>query len=89
MKKTIKKTGLAGALAARKELNQPEPEPQAEPQAETKKQATPRRFHTTLYPDPELYRDIRITLLRQNEGKDFNQLVNELLAAWYAEHGDA
>jgi hypothetical protein len=42
-----------------------------------------RRFHTTYYPTSrEFYDRIRIALIQEGRGRDFNTLVNDLLAAW-------
>ena len=77
-----KKSALGAALNKRKQMND-EPEPQPEPKVQEASKPAKRRFHTTLYPDPELYRNIRIALLQEAEGRDFNQLVNDLLREWY------
>lgn len=88
----MKKGGLARALQVRKTLDdkpasaekpgprrQEAPVPAAVPKAKTKS----RRFHTTFYPDSkEFYDEIKIALIREGNGRDFNRLVNDLLAAW-------
>ena len=85
----MKKSGLAGALAARKQLKEPEPQPEPLVQPEKTVAKKPSRFHTSVYPNPELYRNIKITLLKENQGRDFNQLVCELLQEWYDENSEA
>jgi hypothetical protein len=97
----MKKGGLARALQARKALDdQPDSESKREvrpratapalPKSETEPKAkAQRRFHTTIYPDSkESYDEIRIALIREGKGRDFNRLVNDLLNEWLEAHGD-
>jgi hypothetical protein len=96
----MKKGGLARALQARQTLDhEPEPErqiPRQRRETTSERQATvdnnnksARRFHTTIYPDSrEMYNEIKIALIRENRGRDFNRLVNDLLAAWLEAPGD-
>jgi hypothetical protein len=100
----MKRGGLARALQARKSLDEnPERESARQTRARadrpsspappTKPEPTPaaktRRFHTTVYPDSkEFYDDIRVALIREGRGRDFNRLVNDLLAEWLDAHGD-
>ena len=84
----MKRRGLAQALQARKELNEPERKV-AKPDPAPTKAAAPRRFHTTIYPDSrEFYDDLRVALIREGKGRDFNRLVNDLLAEWLDKYGD-
>jgi hypothetical protein len=85
----MKRRGLARALQARKEMAE-EPERKApEQNPAPTKAATPRRFHTTIYPDSrEFYDDVRVALIREGKGRDFNRLVNDLLAEWLDAHGE-
>lgn len=59
------------------------------PATEPTKAKTPRRFHTSIYPtSQEFYDEIRIALIREGKGRDFNRLVNDLLAEWLDAHGE-
>jgi hypothetical protein len=40
------------------------------------------RFHTSLYLDPEMHREIKDTLTANGWSEDFNRLVNVLLRRW-------
>jgi hypothetical protein len=85
----MKRRGLAQALQARKEMES-EPERKApEQKPAPAKASTPRRFHTTIYPDSrDFYDDVRVALIREGKGRDFNRLVNDLLAEWLDAHGE-
>lgn len=82
-----KRGNLARALQARKDIDS---EPERTPQRQASdKPATARRFHTSIYPTSrEFYDDIRVALIREGKNRDFNQLVNDLLAEWLEAHGD-
>jgi hypothetical protein len=82
-----KRSGLAAALDrgrsddAPAEVSTPEPTPT--------KAKTPARFHTSFYPTSrQLYDNVKVALIREGQGRDFNQLVNELLAEWLEAHGE-
>lgn len=84
----MKKNPLADAIRARIEA-----EPTTTPAEPERIEATPepekpekktRRFHTTLYLDPEFYRRVKIALIEEGEDRDFNRLVNDLIREWYA-----
>ena len=78
-----KRSGLAAALNRGRSEDAPEIEaPTLEAPAQTKAK-TPARFHTSFYPSTrQLYDDVKVALIREGEGRDFNQLVNELLTEW-------
>jgi hypothetical protein len=87
----MKRRGLVHALQARKDIDREperkgsEPATKADPVAKPK---TPARFHTSLYPDRQMYDDIKVALIREGKGRDFNTLVNDLLAEWLDAHGE-
>lgn len=83
-----KRGNLARALQARKDIDsEPETKPPAGKLEPTK--PTARRFHTSIYPTSrEFYDDVRVALIREGKNRDFNQLVNDLLAEWLDAHGE-
>jgi len=86
----MKRKGLAHALQARKTLDEPERKPRHATSGSLDPEVKPgRRFHTTYYPTSKaFYDEIRIALIREGHGRDFNELVNDLLAAWLEAPGD-
>ena len=86
------KKGLAGVIAARKALDQPNITPAQDQEASGQQHRPPatrsKRFHTTLYLDKEFYGRVKIALIREARDRDFNQLVNELLRKWYEANVD-
>lgn len=78
----MKKNPLANALRARLE-----PEPDQTPAVAEAPKAEPKRkrFHTSIYLNRQTYDQIRIGLLKEGDGRDFNGLVTDLLKEWYAE----
>ncbi len=88
-KSIAKRSGLAAALNRGRSDDAPTDEPtKATGAAPALKPEKPKRFHTTVYPEPAAYAEIRIALIREGQGRDFNQLVNELLAEWLEANGD-
>lgn len=80
----MKKNPLANALRARLEPEPdqtPAPAVAEAPKAETKR----KRFHTSIYLNRQTYDQIRIGLLKEGDGRDFNGLVTDLLKEWYDE----
>ena len=86
----MKRRGLVHALQARKDIDREPERKGSEPatKPEPTKAKTPARFHTSLYPDRQMYDDIKVALIREGKGRDFNRLVNDLLAEWLEAHGD-
>ena len=82
-----KRSPLAAALNRGRADDAPAEVTEVTPKKETAS-AKPKRFHTSLYPDPDVYANIRIALIREGQGRDFNQLVNELLAEWLEANGE-
>lgn len=91
----MKKNPLADAIRARIEAEPEriEAEPTTTPAEPERIEATPepekpekkaKRFHTTLYLDPEFYRRVKIALIEEGADRDFNRLVNDLIREWYA-----
>lgn len=84
-----KRSGLAAALDRGRaeetpaESSTPIPEPTPTPKK------APARFHTSFYPTTrQLYDNVKVALIREGEGRDFNQLVNELLTEWLEANGE-
>lgn len=89
MKKQLaKRSGLAAALDRGRSEVVHEVEEVTETPAQPKAKATT-RFHTSFYPSTrQLYDDVKVALIREGEGRDFNQLVNELLSEWLEANGE-
>lgn len=90
MKRQIaKRSGLAAALdRGRAEDVPPESSPVLPEPTPTQKKAAA-RFHTSFYPTTrQLYDDVKVALIREGQGRDFNQLVNELLTDWLEAGGE-
>jgi hypothetical protein len=48
----------------------------------TGKRSDPDFTQTTAYIRAETYRDVRIALLQEGEGREYSELVEELLSDW-------
>ena len=82
----MKKNDLARALQSRLEPElTPEPVKPEPPPTQEKK----RRFHTSVYLNRKTYDQIKIGLLKEGDGRDFNRLVIDLLKTWYADAQDS
>lgn len=92
-KQIAKRSGLAAALD-RGRLEDPEPEETgtvaaSSPAQTPAKEKKATRFHTSFYPaSRQLYDNVKIALIREGEGRDFNALVNDLLTEWLEANGE-
>lgn len=82
----MKKNDLARALQSRLE---PEPTPEPVKPEPPPSQEKKRRFHTSVYLNRKTYDQIKIGLLKEGDGRDFNRLVIDLLKTWYADAQDS
>lgn len=84
-----KRSGLAAALDRGRAENAPAEASTPMPEPTPTKPKAAARFHTSFYPTSrQLYDDVKVALIREGQGRDFNQLVNELLAEWLEANGE-
>lgn len=83
MVEAMKKNPPVKAHRARREPEQDQT-PHAVVPEPAKAEPKRKRFHTSVYLNRQTYDQIRIGLLKEGDGRDFNGLVSDLLKEWYA-----
>ena len=63
-------------------LPSPAPAPRSPGRPKTGKRSDPTFEQVSAYVPKALYRDVRIALLEDDNGKEFSDIIGELLAAW-------
>lgn len=62
----------------------PEPEPRRGPGRPKGKRSDPAFDQVSAYVPHDLYRDVKVALLEDDQGQEFSELVAELLVGWLA-----